>query len=120
MQRTATKSLVLPLLLAGILCACTPAGSSPPAAAPALPAAGATDPFVIEGYFLGWKGDCAGPPPVTRSDWMLEYDGACRYVTGPLPAGLDPLRPKRQTLRLRGHWEETGDGRAFFRLRPEP
>lgn len=43
----------------------------------------------IRGTFMGWKGSCKVTPPETRSDWMIEYDGACIYVSGPPPSGID-------------------------------
>lgn len=43
----------------------------------------------IRGVFMGWKGSCKVPPPETRSDWMMEYDGACIYISGPTPLGID-------------------------------
>jgi len=42
----------------------------------------------VAGRCLGFPGgETAGPPPVTRSDWLLERDSAVIYVTGPLPSG---------------------------------
>ena len=43
----------------------------------------------VRGSFRGWQGSCKGPPPETRSDWMLEHEGACIYVSGPTPVGVD-------------------------------
>lgn len=43
----------------------------------------------VRGNFRGWQGSCKGPPPETRSDWMLEHAGACIYVSGPTPVGVD-------------------------------
>lgn len=43
----------------------------------------------VRGIFMGWKGSCKVPPPETRSDWMIEYEGACVYVSGPTPLGID-------------------------------
>jgi hypothetical protein len=46
----------------------------------------------ITGYFQGWDllDEVGGPPPVTRSDWVIADDGGALYVTGMLPAGLNP------------------------------
>ena len=46
----------------------------------------------ITGYFQGWDllGEVGGPPPVTRSDWVIADEGGALYVTGMLPTGLDP------------------------------
>lgn len=45
--------------------------------------------ITVRGAFMGWKGRCKTPPPVTRSDWMIENNGACIYVSGPTPPGID-------------------------------
>ena len=45
----------------------------------------------VRGSFRGWQGSCKGPPPETRSDWMLEHAGACIYVSGPTPVGIDSV-----------------------------
>ena len=47
---------------------------------------------VIKGRFMGWQGNCADPPPVTRSDWMLDQHGRCIYVTGKVALNLDRQR----------------------------
>jgi len=36
---------------------------------------------IIRGRCMGWRGNC-GPPPVTRSDWVLRDRSGCIYVTG--------------------------------------
>jgi hypothetical protein len=42
----------------------------------------------VTGRCLGYpSGQAVGPPPVTRSDWLLAGDSAVIYVTGPLPSG---------------------------------
>ncbi len=42
----------------------------------------------VAGRCLGFPGgQTAGPPPVTRSDWLLDGDSAVIYVTGALPSG---------------------------------
>ena len=43
----------------------------------------------IRGVFMGWEGSCEVPPPETRSDWMMEYNGACIYISGPTPLSID-------------------------------
>jgi len=43
----------------------------------------------IKGIFMGWRGSCKTPPPETRSDWMMEYNEVCVYVSGPPPLGID-------------------------------
>jgi hypothetical protein len=43
--------------------------------------------IVVTGVYKGW-GIKGTPPPVTRSDYVIEGDGQQIYVTGPLPVGL--------------------------------
>ena len=45
----------------------------------------------VRGNFMGWQGSCKGPPPETRSDWMLEHGGVCIYVSGPTPVGIERI-----------------------------
>jgi|CXWL01.1.fsa_nt_gi hypothetical protein len=49
----------------------------------------------VEGNFSGWQGKCTGRPPVSRSDWMMENDTACVYVSGRLPPELSSISPAR-------------------------
>jgi hypothetical protein len=50
----------------------------------------------IVGYFRGWDlmDEAGGPPPVTRSDWVIADNSGAIYVTGDLPQGLDPASPQ--------------------------
>mgnify|MGYP003877921827 CR=1 FL=1 len=55
---------------------------------------------VIHGIYMGWRGD--GPPPVTRSDWVID-DGTGRiYVTGIVP-NLDPVKDIGKNLTVIGY-----------------
>jgi len=55
---------------------------------------------VISGVYMGWKSD--EPPPVTRSDWVVD-DGTGRiYVTGKLP-GLDPVKDVGRNVTIVGY-----------------
>lgn len=49
----------------------------------------------LTGNFSGWQGQCTGRPPVSRSDWMMESDTACVYVSGRLPPELSSISPAR-------------------------
>ncbi len=49
----------------------------------------------LSGLFAGWSGKCLGSPPKTRSDWMLESDGVCIYVSGPFPTGTSARPPAK-------------------------
>jgi hypothetical protein len=68
----------------------------------------------VTGRCLGLHaGGAAGPPPVTKSDWILEGDGVHVYVTGALPpdcrlpegareVGTFVVRVEQDTLRSLG------------------
>ncbi|MBI4773875.1 MAG: hypothetical protein HY788_06795 [Deltaproteobacteria bacterium] len=45
----------------------------------------------IEGRFMGWSGSCKTAPPETRSDWMVDIDKGCLYVSGPVPEGYSTV-----------------------------
>ena len=66
--------------------------------------------------FKGWKGLCRSSPPVSRSDWMIEDETGCLYVHGPLPSGLDPLRPREIRLVLTGVIKRGPSGRSYLNL----
>jgi len=58
---------------------------------------------VLSGNFRGWN--CRGmllPPPVSRSDWMIEDNGKCIYVHGSLPKNLSPLKPGGEPVNVKG------------------
>lgn len=57
---------------------------------------------LLKGRFKGWKAKCAGSSPATRSDWALEDDTACIYVSGRVPGGLSSLRPKGELVIVKG------------------
>lgn len=52
--------------------------------------------------YRGWKGKCKNPPPISRSDWMIEQKDHCVYVHGKAPTGLRPLRPKPVVVKVSG------------------
>jgi hypothetical protein len=54
----------------------------------------------IEGKYQGWQGGF-GPPPVTRSDWLVQDASGWLYVTGK-PAGLDPLADVGRPIKVTG------------------
>lgn len=57
---------------------------------------------IVEGFFRGWSGRCKSGPPKSRSDWMLEDDTGCVYITGQIPNGLSPFQPKGEQLSVKG------------------
>lgn len=66
--------------------------------------------------FKGWKGACKETPPKTRSDWMIADDTGCIYVTGTLPAGLQPMAPKDEALELTGVVRLTKRGAPYLEV----
>ena len=74
--------------------------------------------LAVAGNFMGWDGHCKGAPPLTKSDWMLEKDGACIYVSGRLPAGMSATPPKKgvgDNISISGFLERDPQGRYFRR-----
>ena len=68
----------------------------------------------LSGIFKGWKGQCKGSPPVTRSDWMLQDETACIYVSGPLPVGLQARFPRDEPVTVSGFVRLSGSGKAYI------
>ncbi|ARN22810.1 hypothetical protein A4W93_24475 [Piscinibacter gummiphilus] len=72
----------------------------------------------VSGRFAGWSGGCTGGPPRTRSDWMLvDADGRCLYVSGPVPAGLVPppdAASNGTAITVTGRREASPDGRPYL------
>ena len=57
---------------------------------------------VVEGVYRGWKGKCSRSFMLTRSDWILEDESGCIYITGLMPPGLSPARPRGEHILVRG------------------
>lgn len=70
----------------------------------------------MEGTFKGWQGKCIGPPPVTRSDWMLEDKTGCIYVSGPLPDGLSAISPQDEQVSVKGTMRIDRSGKAYVEV----
>lgn len=51
--------------------------------------------LLISGEFRGWEGS-AGPPPVTRSDWVVKDDTGYIYVLGAPP--FNPVEDKGKKI----------------------
>jgi len=58
--------------------------------------------IVLEGIFRGWNGKCESSRPLTRSDWILEDETGCIYVTGKVPSSLSPMAPKGERISVSG------------------
>jgi hypothetical protein len=61
-----------------------------------------TTEVMVKGIFKGWKGECPSSSPITRSDWVLEDDTGCIYITGRIPTALSPLQPKGERVLVKG------------------
>ena len=73
----------------------------------------------LEVRFKGWKGNCKTGPPVSRSDWMVEDETGCIYVTGPLPqSDLDPAKPDDRQLLLTAIVCQGFGNLAYLKLKP--
>lgn len=71
-------------------------------------------PVVLTGSFRGWKG-CPDSAMLTRSDWVLEDDSGCIFVTGTLPAGVSPESAKGERIRVTGHVVLDAKGKPAIR-----
>ncbi len=69
----------------------------------------------LEGAFQGWRKKCAGGPPLTKGDWVFIDRTACIYVSGPLPAGLEPQNAKGEPVSVRGVVQLTKRGKAYIK-----
>lgn len=78
------------------------------------PALFAEKEVVVEGVFRGWTGKCASPF-VTRSDWTLEDETGCIYVTGQVPSDLSPQRPRGERLLVKGRVITTKKGKPVIK-----
>jgi hypothetical protein len=70
--------------------------------------------IVVHGKFMGWKGSCSGPPPVTRSDWMIEDKDQCIYVSGDLPVGLNALNPSGEKIFVKAKVKVNQTGKPYL------
>lgn len=79
------------------------------------PAAYSGEEVAVEGTFLGWRGKCPDSASRTRSDWILSDETGCIYVTGLVPAGLDPANPSNERVLVRGFVETGTNGKPLIR-----
>lgn len=54
----------------------------------------------LKGIFMGWGGK-SGPPPVTRSDYIIEDKSGQIHVSGPLPKGVS-MKNIGKTVTVKG------------------
>jgi len=57
---------------------------------------------IVKGVFKGWKGTCPSSSLLTRSDWILEDETGCIYVSGFLLPGLSPAQPNNEHIVVTG------------------
>lgn len=70
---------------------------------------------VIEGAFRGWKGKCPSSFMLTRSDWALEDETGCIYISGQLPGTVSPSKPNGERVRVRGRVVANNKGRVIVK-----
>ncbi len=78
------------------------------------PALFAEKEVVLEGVFRGWTGTCASPF-ITRSDWTLEDETGCIYITGRIPNSLSPAQPKGERVLVQGRVITTKKGEPVIK-----
>jgi hypothetical protein len=69
----------------------------------------------VQGSFRGWKKKCLSSSMLKRSDWVLEDETGCIYVTGRIPASLSPFRPKGEKVLVRGRVLITKKGKPVIK-----
>lgn len=56
----------------------------------------------VQGVFRGWKGTCPSSAMLTRSDWLLEDETGCIYITGRMPDDVSPANPRGERILVKG------------------
>jgi len=69
----------------------------------------------VRGVFRGWKEKCTSSSMITRSDWVLEDDTGCIYITGRIPKALSPLKPKGESVLVQGRVITTKKGKPAIK-----
>jgi hypothetical protein len=69
----------------------------------------------LEGVFRGWKGKCSSSYMLTKSDWILEDDTDCIYITGRMPANVSPLKPQGERFLVTGRVVKNKKGKAILK-----
>jgi hypothetical protein len=115
---------------AGSASAPSAATASTPAKVPAIGPVGLAEALAaspgtrltVAADFAGWSGGCTGGPPRTRADWMLvDGEGRCLYVSGPLPGGVTPppdARSNGTRVTVPVQRLATDDGRPYLQRTP--
>jgi hypothetical protein len=64
----------------------------------------------VRGVFRGWKKNCTSSSMLKRSDWVLEDETGCIYVTGRIPSALSPMQPMGEMILVKGRVISTKKG----------
>ena len=56
---------------------------------------------------------------LTRSDWMLEDETGCIYITGRIPNSLSPVQPKGERVLVKGRVITTKKGKPVIKACPD-
>jgi hypothetical protein len=68
----------------------------------------------LTGAFSGWKG-CPASSMITRSDWVLEDESGCIYVSGVIPGGVSPTSPQGERIQIKGRIIVDKNGKASIK-----
>jgi hypothetical protein len=71
-------------------------------------------PVLVRGRFMGWRCESAHPG-ITRSDWAIQDQTGCIYVTGTPPGSLNPVKDIGCPLVLMGTVEISASGAPYIR-----
>jgi hypothetical protein len=84
------------------------------------PAKFSSSDVVLEGNFKGWTGACPSSSMLTRSDWILEDETGCIYVTGRIPMGLAPQQPNNERIVVNGRVMVNAAGKPCITVTQQP
>lgn len=69
---------------------------------------------LISGKYRGWEASCSDSGQRTRSDWVIQDDTGCIFVSGIMPGNLSPTQPKGQLLSVVGTLRLTSAGLPYL------
>ena len=68
----------------------------------------------LTGAFRGWTG-CPASSMITRSDWVLEDESGCIYVSGVMPEGVSLTKPQGERIQIKGRVIADKNGKAAIK-----
>lgn len=77
----------------------------------------------VQGLYRGWSGKCLSSAMLTRSDWILEDETGCIYVTGRMPTGSPANQPQGERIVVQGKVISGSAGKPIIKadqLTPAP